>query len=118
MIGHNVERGHALIDAGALALSKDVGIRRKGRPYGAYGLLRNPDDPRPRAGLAVDDVSQEHGRIVTTGKGRFPFDELPIGERVRVIPNHACLTAAAHDRYFVIDGSEEIVAEWARLTGW
>jgi D-serine deaminase-like pyridoxal phosphate-dependent protein len=118
VIGHNVKRNHALIDAGALALSKDVGIRHDGHPYGAYGLLRGSDGPKPRAGLAIDDVSQEHGRIVTTGKGRFPFGSLPVGERVRVLPNHACLTAAAHDRYLVIDGGDEIVAEWPRLTGW
>jgi len=118
VIGHRRERGHALIDAGALALSKDPGIRRSG-PYGAYGLIRQTDAAAPWPGLAVADVSQEHGKIVCTEDGAvFPFDALAVGNRVRVIPNHACLTAAAHDRYFVVDGGDAIVAEWPRLAGW
>jgi D-serine deaminase-like pyridoxal phosphate-dependent protein len=118
VIGHQRERGHALIDAGALALSKDTGIRRSG-PYGAYGLIRKGDGADPWPGLAIADVSQEHGKIVSTDGGvAFPFDALPIGSRVRAIPNHACLTAAAHDRYFVVDGTDRIVAEWPRLMGW
>jgi D-serine deaminase-like pyridoxal phosphate-dependent protein len=46
------------------------------------------------------------------------MDGLSIGTKVRVRPNHACITAAAHDRYFVIDGSREVVAEWDRVNGW
>ena len=28
------------------------------------------------------------------------------------------MTAAAHDRYFVVDGGEEVVAVWPRVNGW
>jgi len=28
------------------------------------------------------------------------------------------MTAAAHDRYYVIEGSDEIVAMWPRINGW
>ena len=49
---------------------------------------------------------------------RLPFARLPVGARVRVAPNHACLTAAAHDRYHVVDGGERVLAVWERVNGW
>ena len=39
------------------------------------------------------------------------------GQRLRVLPNHSCLAAALHDRFFVARG-EEIVDEWRPLRGW
>jgi len=28
------------------------------------------------------------------------------------------MTAAAHDRYFVVDGDQRVVAVWHRVNGW
>jgi D-serine deaminase-like pyridoxal phosphate-dependent protein len=36
---------------------------------------------------------------------------------VKILPNHACATAAAHDRYFVTDGGETVDV-WQRVNGW
>ncbi|MGE3525230.1 MAG: hypothetical protein AB7I33_04840, partial [Gemmatimonadales bacterium] len=36
----------------------------------------------------------------------------PTGERVRIVPNHSCLTVACFDRYHVVRG-EAVVDEWA-----
>jgi len=47
-------------------------------------------------------VSQEHG-IVTA-----PLD---VGDRVRILPNHSCLTAACFDEYHVVRG-DEVVDRW------
>ena len=44
--------------------------------------------------------------------------ELPVGTRVRILPNHACATAAQYDRYRVLDGTDRIEATWARFSGW
>jgi len=56
---------------------------------------------------------------VVDGRGTLPFDRLAVGTQVRILPNHTCLTAAAHERYWVVeDGSDEIVAVWPRLNGW
>jgi D-serine deaminase-like pyridoxal phosphate-dependent protein len=41
-----------------------------------------------------------------------------VGDRVRVLPNHACMTAAAHEQYHVVDGGLEVVARWGRQNGW
>ncbi len=71
----------------------------------------------PRYGnCRIEAAYQEHG--VATGDAPLPFDELRVGTRVRVAPNHACTTAAAYDRYFVVDGGDEIVEEWERRNGW
>ena len=45
-----------------------------------------------------------------------PFSHM--GGLLRVAPNHTCMTAAAHDRYFVVDGDDEVIAVWPRLNGW
>jgi D-serine deaminase-like pyridoxal phosphate-dependent protein len=46
-----------------------------------------------------------------------PID-LPIGGKLRIAPNHTCMTVAAHDRYFVVDGDQTVVAVWHRVNGW
>ena len=38
---------------------------------------------------------------------------------VRILPNHACMTAAAHGAYHVVaDGSDEVLETWDRVNGW
>jgi D-serine deaminase-like pyridoxal phosphate-dependent protein len=45
--------------------------------------------------------------------------DLPIGTRLRILPNHACATAAQHDLYHVVEGEgDHIVAKWPRFGGW
>ena len=67
-------------------------------------------------------MHQEHG-IVAHNKGLeaispLPFDRFPVGSRVRVLPNHSCMTAAMYGRYYVSEGGQEIVDEWDRVNGW
>lgn len=121
VIGHHRGRNHLLIDAGGLALSKDVGANEH-RPGTAYGLVCLPGGKVPLPGLAVLDVHQEHG-IVAHAKGLdavtpLPFDKFPVGSRLRVLPNHVCMTAAMYDRYYVTEGGTDVVDEWDRVNGW
>jgi D-serine deaminase-like pyridoxal phosphate-dependent protein len=46
------------------------------------------------------------------------LDRFPLGGLVKILPNHACATGAAYDRYFVTDGGREIVDVWERVNGW
>lgn len=119
--GHRTARKQMLLDAGGLALSKDVGANRHIDGVG-YGYVRKPGAALPRRPLAVLDVHQEHG-IVAAPRGLdaiepFPYAEYPVGAKVLVMPNHVCMTSAMYDRYHVIDGSDEIVAVWDRVNGW
>lgn len=88
------EAGRCVVDAGALALSKDPGPSdappAMGRIFADYGR-RELHDAR------LTSVSQEHGVVDAP---------LPYGSRVRILPNHACLTVACHDRFHAVRGGE------------
>lgn len=113
VIGVYPERNLVLIDAGALALSADRSA--EGRlPDTGNGWVLDADGRR-LDGLYVERVHQEHGFV--TARAPLPFDRLAPGTRLRILPNHACITAAAHDRYHVLDGGE-VVEEWERANGW
>lgn len=115
VIGHRQDDGLLLLDAGALALSKDRGTADTAADAG-FGLVWDLDGRASYGAARVERVYQEHG-LAVSGHG-WPWDALPIGARVRIAPNHACITAAAHDRYQVVDGGIDIVGEWDRCRGW
>ena len=116
VIAHDRASGRIVLDAGGLALSKDRSTEHAPVDYG-YGLLIREDGTSFDQELVVRGVSQEHG-VVTSGQP-MPFAELPIGARVRVLPNHVCMTAASYNRYYVTDGvGTEIVDEWHKASGW
>jgi D-serine deaminase-like pyridoxal phosphate-dependent protein len=107
VVGSYSERGEAIIDAGALAMSKDVGPDHLDPNFG-YGIVCDLElRPLPARLVAL---SQEHGKIRMDSP-------LPVGTRVRIVPNHSCLTAAMYDRYHVVDG-DAIVDEWQPVRGW
>ncbi len=114
VIGHNRHIGQIVIDAGALALSKDISANARW-PQVGYGSVCDSETMAPFDGLHVAKVSQEHGVIPVSDESAY--QRLPIGSTVRVLPNHACITAAAYDRYYVVEGTE-IVDEWDRVNGW
>jgi D-serine deaminase-like pyridoxal phosphate-dependent protein len=112
VIGHRRDLGYLLVDAGGLALSKDAGPAR-GRP--SYGSLWDASTGLP-LGLNIASTNQEHGLVPG---GEADFERLPIGTQVRIAPNHACMTAAAHERYHVVEGGgAEVLALWERCNGW
>jgi D-serine deaminase-like pyridoxal phosphate-dependent protein len=115
VIGHYPHRNQVLVDAGALALSKDISAQEF-KPQVGYGTIVDA----PAQDMAVFACSQEHGFV--GAEGPIPFGNLPIGSRVRILPNHACITAAAYDRYYVVDseldGGRTIVDVYDRINGW
>jgi D-serine deaminase-like pyridoxal phosphate-dependent protein len=115
VIGHGRSHGRVLIDAGFLALSRDRGTADLPVDWG-YGLVCDSSG-RPIEGVRVESTNQEHG-IITARAGELDWSKLPIGGRVRILPNHACATAAAYDRYFVVGGNECVVDIWERVNGW
>jgi D-serine deaminase-like pyridoxal phosphate-dependent protein len=117
VIGHNRRSERILIDAGALALSKDLSASEFIRNVG-YGLIRPIRGAvLPSVRMYVAEVHQEHGLIAAT-EGELPWDSLPIGAKVRVLPNHACLTVAPFHRYQVDRGDGQADEVWEKIRGW
>ncbi len=106
--------GRLLVDAGGLALSKDRSTEAAPKDYG-FGLALDLAGQPSLGDAIVRRAYQEHG-VVEQDPAR-PFD-LPVGGKLRIAPNHTCMTAAAHDRYYVVDGGDEVAAVWTRVNGW
>lgn len=116
VIGHNRAHGRVLVDAGFLALSRDRGTADMPVDWG-YGAVCDPVTGAPIDGVIVSATNQEHG-IVTARSGELDLARFPVGSRVLILPNHACATAAAYERYYVTDGSDRIGDVWERVNGW
>lgn len=115
VIGHNEAHGRVLVDAGFLALSRDRGTADMPVDWG-YGAVCTLGGQLIDS-VRVDSANQEHG-LITARSGLIDWEQFPIGSQVRILPNHACATAAAYDRYFVTNGAEQIVDVWERVNGW
>ncbi len=114
VIGHNRNASSIVVDAGALALSKDLGANAH-LPDAKYGYVCAPLTLERFGALSVDVVHQEHGTIHVPDPEWF--ERLPIGSLIRILPNHACLTCAAFDHYDVVrDG--KVFERWSRINGW
>ena len=119
VIGHQPEKGWIITDAGWMALSRDHGTAGQKVDQG-YGLVRDAFG-QPFGDLIVSGANQEHGII--SARGGTPVDsarmaQFPIGRLLRILPNHACATAAQHDGYHVVNAAQEIEARWPRFSGW
>lgn len=75
----------AIIDAGSKCLTSDL------LGLSGYGQVVGRDD------IVIDQLSEEHGRLVSSG----PIG-LSVGDRVRIIPNHACVVTNMVDAVYLI----------------
>lgn len=107
VVGSYPERGALIVDAGALALSKDAGPNHL-EPQCGYGLVCDLElQPLP---MRIIALSQEHGKIATDM-------HVEVGTKLSILPNHSCLTAAMFDAYQVVDGGR-VVDQWRPGRGW
>ena len=81
-----------------------------------YGLVCDLDG-RPIPDLIVVGANQEHGIVAPRPGTPRPLPDLPVGTRLRILPNHACATGAQYDRYEVA-APEGWRATWPRFSGW
>ncbi|REJ76096.1 MAG: hypothetical protein DWQ47_10765 [Acidobacteria bacterium] len=101
-----------IVDAGAIALSKDRGPveLESGCGYGRVLDLAGDD-----TGLRVGSLSQEHGEIKV--EDQRLLDRLKVGTKLRILANHSCLTAAQFGHYEVMENTQ-IVDRWEIHRGW
>jgi D-serine deaminase-like pyridoxal phosphate-dependent protein len=115
VVSHQPGADRFVVDAGALALSKDPGPPQSA-PTTAMGWLF---DDGPTHGLdpcvRLTSLSQEHG-VVTADSAAAIEGRFRVGDQVRILENHSCLTAALFDRYYVRRAGR-VVDEWKILRG-
>ena len=116
VIGQQREKGWILTDGGWMALSRDRGTARQALDQG-YGLVCD-EAGRVLDDLIVRDTNQEHGIVQRRSGAPFEMSACSVGTRWRILPNHACATAAQHDRYHVLRGGSQVLASWPRFGGW
>ncbi|MFI6978840.1 DSD1 family PLP-dependent enzyme [Embleya sp. NPDC050154] len=120
VIGHRREYGWIVTDGGWMAMSRDRGTAAQSQDQG-YGLVTDLDG-NLISGLLMTAASQEHGTLTARDGAHLP--DLPVGTRLRILPNHACATAAQHRGYHVVDGAlttntaPTIQTFWERVSGW
>ncbi len=81
-------RERAVLDSGSKTLALDM-LRPK--PDG-HGLIVGSDS-------RLSGLSEEHGIVAVA-----PGDTFRIGQRVQVLPNHACVVSNLHDRVYGVRG--------------
>lgn len=116
VIGHQQDKGWTILDAGWMAMSRDRGTARQRVDQG-YGLVCDLDG-KPLHDFILVDANQEHGVMARRpGAAGEPL-HLPVGTQVRILPNHACSTAAQYGHYNVVAPGHEIADRWQRVSGW
>jgi len=108
--------GEWLIDAGWMALSRDRGTAGQTVDQG-YGVVMDTD------GTVLEDIvvracNQEHGIIARRDGKPLGPDHFRIGQRLRILPNHACATAAQHDGYWLLPANDQPLRWMDRIRGW
>ncbi len=114
VISHQPGASHFVTDAGALSLSKDRGATHapetRGLGYVFKGLQTGGGLEK---GLFLSSLSQEHGKVsadeMSLIEGRFK-----VGEKVRILEHHSCLTVALFDEMQVVRG-DRVVDRWQVL---
>ena len=100
---------YLVIDAGATALSKDLGPTHLESETSFGKIYSNYDNHELDTFLQISSLSQEHGKVKffdsATAQGH------KVDEILRILPNHSCLTANLHDCYNVVRDNE-IIDQW------
>lgn len=117
VIGHQLDKGWVLVDAGWMAMSRDRGTQAQDVDFGYGAACDEAGDVVE--GLLMSGANQEHG-ILSWRDGHANADlaqQFPVGTRLRVLPNHACATAAQFPHYDVL-GANGRLDRWERFYGW
>jgi D-serine deaminase-like pyridoxal phosphate-dependent protein len=110
VIGKNRDKKTLLIDAGALALSKDLGVKDLKTGEFAYGVVKG------EANMKIKSLTQEMGLIQCPDMQTL--DKFNLGDKLEIYPNHSCLTAALFPEYQIVNKEGQIIGTWIPCRGW
>ena len=120
VIGHQADKGWAIVDAGWMAMSRDRGTQKQQHDYG-YGQLCDANGQRIE-GYTMTGANQEHGIVSRSGAADpHIVQHFPVGTQLRILPNHACATGAQFPEYHAIyqkESGQEVGPTWPRFYGW
>ncbi len=88
-----------VIDAGSKTLALDQGAHGKSSVKG-FGLVKGHED------VIIERLSEEHGILKVS-----PDSPLQIGDKIEIIPNHACPVINLFDEVYLIR-NEEVAEIW------
>lgn len=118
VIGHRAAKNQIIVDAGWMAMSRDRGTATQATDYG-YGLVCDINGtPLLEGGLIMTGANQEHGIISARSNVDLDLSAFPIGTRLRILPNHACPTAAPHRVILLADEAGVVREEIEHVRGW
>lgn len=119
VIGHQLDKGWVLVDAGWMAMSRDRGTQAQAHDYG-YGQVCDAGG-RGLPGWIMSGANQEHGILsneaAAAGMSGDLAQAFPVGTLLRILPNHACATAAQFDHYLALD-ADGSATPWPRWNHW
>lgn len=98
---HRDSRSHErlFLDAGRKVFTSDTGYRTNG-----FGLaIHSPKTMTPLPHAVVNKLSEEHGWMAVPGGST-----LSVGDRVRVIPNHACVVMNTQNKAYLVSGGKVV----------
>ena len=116
VIGHQVDKGWAIVDAGWMAMSRDRGTQKQRQDFGYGQVCDSTGQVLP--GYTLSSANQEHGIL---SRQLTPDPDIatrfPIGTQLRILPNHACATGAQFPHYQAL-AADGTLSCWPRLQGW
>ena len=97
---------YLIVDAGSKVLSSDGG----GHGFsgmGGFGLAHpHGEETDLEEMLIVEKLSEEHGWVGQKGR------DIPLGTRVKILPNHSCVVGNLTDQYTLCDCKGEVIDIW------
>lgn len=117
VISRQPHNNRFVIDAGGLALSKDRSTAATAFDAG-FGRVCDGQTGALIDDLFVQATSQELGLVTSLSGQVLNMDDFPVGRRLRILPNHADMTAAAYSAYHLVGERGQVLETVERFNGW
>lgn len=108
VVSVNKHLKYLVVDAGALALSKDAGPQQI-QNYCGFGVILNDIDAK----LHISKLTQEHGIVFLTENN---IEKVKFGDKIKILMNHSCLTVPLFDFYYVVE-NDRVIDKWKIFRG-
>ncbi|UCZ54032.1 alanine racemase [Bacillus shivajii] len=91
-----------ILDTGSKALTTEKGAHGNESIKG-FGKVIHPSKR-----IEITRLSEEHGMIDLKGNEEVSLEDFSIGEKVEIIPNHACTAVNLYEKYYVLKKTGDI----------